>query len=145
MRKQNPRRTSSMYLAHCSIICKLLKEKLHETFLNFPSFLSGPEEACCFSENENSKCIQPLRLLVQHTLCLHICYFWFHNFSMFRCGWDQIKHSHMISYMMLNLTNMKFTKKLCAISLKAVLKGKTTTYIIIILFFVSSVIFFKVV
>ena len=86
------------------------------------------------SEDENSKCIQLFRLLVQHNLCLHMCYFWFHNFSIFRCGWDQIKHSHMISYMMLNLTNMKFTKKLCAISLRAVLKGKTTTYIIIITF-----------
>ena len=83
---------------------------------------------------KNSKFLQPLRLLVQHTLCLHMCYFWFHNFSIFRCGWDQIKHSHMISYMMLNLTNMKFTRKLCAISLRAVLKGKTTTYIIIITF-----------
>ena len=54
--------------------------------------------------------------------------------SIFRYGWDQIKHSPMISYTMLNLTSMKFTKKLCAISLRAVLKGKTTTYNIIIIF-----------
>ena len=126
--------------------CKLLEEKFHERFFEFFLIFKWSWRGLLLqSEDENSKCLQPLRLLVQHTLCLHMCYFWFHNFSMFRCGWDQIKHSHMISYMMLNLTNMKFTKKLCAISLKAVLKGKTTTYIIIILFFVSSVIFFKVV